>query len=175
MYVFEEADRLLLKRAKRGDTQAFADLYRHIYQDLYRFALCMMKHPQDAEDMVSETVILAYENLPGLRKPESFGSWIFKILSNQCKSRLKQQAKVISMEERREYTPEAAMPETDHAQMQDVRDAFQTLPEEERLIVGLSVLCGYQSPEIGKMLQMPPGTVRSKQSRAMEKLRRLLI
>lgn len=171
MYVFEEADRLLLQRAKRGDTQAFADLYGRIYKDLYRFALCMMKHPQDAEDVVSETVILAYENLPKLRKAEAFGSWIFKILSNQCKTRLRQRTKVVSMEE---AETEASIPEIDHAQNQDVRDAFQTLSEDERLIVGLAVLGGYQSPEIGEILHMPAGTIRSKQSRAMEKLRRVL-
>lgn len=45
------------------DAKAFTELYRSVYKELYRFALCMMKHPQDAEDAVSEAVISAYENI----------------------------------------------------------------------------------------------------------------
>ncbi len=49
-----------------------------------------MKHSQDAEDVVSETVIAAYENIKKLKKEESFRSWIFTILMNQCKKHFKQ-------------------------------------------------------------------------------------
>ena len=45
------------------DAIAFKELYKTVYQDLYRFALCMMHHPQDAEDAVSEAVLSAYENI----------------------------------------------------------------------------------------------------------------
>ena len=50
------------------DAIAFKELYKTVYQDLYRFALCMMHHPQDAEDAVSEAVLSAYENIHKLRK-----------------------------------------------------------------------------------------------------------
>ena len=49
------------------DAIAFKELYKTVYQDLYRFALCMMHHPQDAEDAVSEAVLSAY--------PGSFRFW----------------------------------------------------------------------------------------------------
>jgi len=61
------------------DAIAFKELYKTVYQDLYRFALCMMHHPQDAEDAVSEAVLSAYENIHKLRKkhsvPGSFRFW----------------------------------------------------------------------------------------------------
>lgn len=53
----------LIRRAKRGDVKAFSRLYAQIYKELYRFALYMTKHPQDAEDAVSEAVISAFENM----------------------------------------------------------------------------------------------------------------
>ena len=56
------------------DVAAFKELYKVIYVDLYRFALCMLHHQQDAEDAVSEAVILAYENVHKLRKEEAFRS-----------------------------------------------------------------------------------------------------
>lgn len=72
----------LIRRAKRGDVKAFSRLYAQIYKELYRFALYMTKHPQDAEDAVSEAVISAFENMCSLRKEESFRSWMFTILHN---------------------------------------------------------------------------------------------
>ena len=71
------------------DAIAFKELYKTVYQDLYRFALCMMHHPQDAEDAVSEAVLSAYENIHKLRKEEAFRSWIFQILANVCRRKLK--------------------------------------------------------------------------------------
>ena len=53
-------DRLLVKRAKRGDVDAFAELYGKIYEKLYRFAFYMLKNAQDAEDAVSEAVTDAF-------------------------------------------------------------------------------------------------------------------
>ena len=69
MYDYDHApERDLIQRARRGDSKAFARLYSEIYRDLYRFALCMLRHPQEAEDAVSEAVIAAYENISSLRK-----------------------------------------------------------------------------------------------------------
>ena len=41
----------------------FSEMYETVYRDLYRYALCLMKNPQEAEDAVSEAVIAAYENI----------------------------------------------------------------------------------------------------------------
>ena len=56
-------ERLLVKRAKRGDTAAFAELYGTIYKRLYRFALYTLGNTQDAEDVVSAAVMEAFENI----------------------------------------------------------------------------------------------------------------
>ena len=81
------SETVLIRRARRGDIQAFGVLYGRIYKELYRFALYTMRHKQDAEDVVSETVVAAYEGIDRLKKEESFRSWIFTILANQCKKR----------------------------------------------------------------------------------------
>ena len=46
----------------------FSEMYETVYRDLYRYALCLMKNPQEAEDAVSEAVIAAYENIHKLKK-----------------------------------------------------------------------------------------------------------
>ncbi len=169
MYDYKDSSELvLIRRAQRGDVKAFSGLYARIYKELYRFALYTMKHPQDAEDAVSEAVIAAYENIHKLKKEESFRSWIFTILANQCRKRLKNV-------QRTEELPEGlAAEERDHAGDCDVRAAFMQLDEEDRVIVACSVLEGYASAEIGRMLGMNPATVRSRKARAMDRLRRIL-
>ncbi len=158
----------LARLSKMGDTRAFAKLYEMFYQDLYRFALCTMKHPQDAEDAVSEAVINAYSSIHKLKKAESFKSWIFQILVNVCRKKWSS----------REYGEapilEEASEDKDYALAQDVRNAFAVLTEEERMIVSLSVFGGYKSPEIGEILRLNANTVRSKQSRALEKMSLIL-
>lgn len=162
------SDLALIRKARRGDVTAFSELYAQVYKELYRFALFTMKHPQDAEDAVSETVIAAYENICNLKKEESFRNWMFTILANQCRKRLK-------MTRRTEQLPEGlAASERDYAENCDVREAFMRLDEEDRLIVVCSVLEGYGSVEIGRMMGMNPATVRSRKSRAMDRLRRML-
>ena len=56
------------------DVNTFAQMYEAIYKDLYRFALCMMKNTQDAEDAVSEAVLAAYENIRKLRDEKHSGA-----------------------------------------------------------------------------------------------------
>ena len=77
----------------RCDTKTFAQMYETVYQDLYRFALCMLRNPQDAEDAVSEAVVAAYENIGKLKKEDAFKSWIFTILSNICKKKWRNAAR----------------------------------------------------------------------------------
>ncbi len=162
------SERILIRKARHGDVQAFGILYRRIYKDLYRFALYTMKQSQDAEDVVSETVILAYENLYKLKKEESFRSWIFTILTNQCKKHFRMNSSTD------ELTEEVEDIERNPEETYDVRNAFMQLSEEDRMIVGCSVFGGYPSEEIGDMLQMKPATVRSRKARALEKMRQIL-
>ena len=49
----------------------FSEMYETVYRDLYHYALCLMKNPQEAEDAVSEAVVAAYENIHKLKKEEA--------------------------------------------------------------------------------------------------------
>lgn len=159
----------LVRRAKSGDTKAFSILYAGICKEMYKFALYMLKHTEDAEDAVSETVITAFEKIGQLKKEESFKSWIFTILGNQCRKTLRKRGGTVSDEE----TSEAGH-DPDYEQQCDVREAFARLGEEERMILAYSVFAGYGSEEIAQILEMNAATVRSRKRRALEKMRRML-
>lgn len=157
----------LVKKAKQGDTEAFAALYEKVYKDLYRFALYTLKNPHDAQDIVSDTVTDAFASIRSLRMEEAFRGWIFKILSNKCKRKLKEYTN------RTEELTEAVMEQAGHVGMDEhaaIRNLFFALEDEERLLLAMHLFCGYTSKEIAKLLHMNENTVRSKQSRAIQKM-----
>lgn len=153
----------------RCDTKTFAQMYETVYKDMYRFALCMMRNPQEAEDAVSEAVVAAYENIGKLKNENAFKSWIFTILSNTCKKKWREAARKESRLDGGTLFSES-VEEPDMGLAVDVRKAFFLLEEEEQTIVGLSVFGGYNSQEIGDALKLNPNTVRSKRSRALQKM-----
>lgn len=176
MYDYEKgSEKELIRRAKKGDVKAFSQLYARIYKELYRFSLCLLKHPQDAEDAVSETVLSAFENISGLKKDNSFKNWIFTILNNRCRKMLRSRQTEQKKEksEQKDGAGENAHRQ-DYADQYVVREAFAALDDEERLIVAFSVFGGYKSSEIAAFLDANPATVRSRKSRALEKMRRIL-
>lgn len=166
----------LIRQAKAGDVHAFALLYRSVYKDLYRFALYTLQHPQDAEDVVSETVLDAFAQIRTLREDGAFHSWIFRILSNKCRRRIRDYidppVNLDTMTETQAASAHKA--EGDLSVQTDVRRAFAALPEDDRLILALNLFAGYSSQEIGEQLDMNPNTVRSRQSRALKKLEQML-
>ena len=85
-----------------------------------------MRDPHEAEDAVSGAVLSAYEHIHKLRKEEAFKSWIFTILSNICKKRLKQVAKE-GIQQTEDFFPEGQVEgihEEDVGLAMDVRNAF---------------------------------------------------
>lgn len=157
----------LVSLAKQGDTEAFARLYEEIYENMYRFALYTLRNTADAEDVVSETVVDAFASIQKLRSEKAFRSWIFQILSNKCKDKLREYAKRTS-----EYT-EAMQELSGSAGVEEgviVRKIFFELSDEERLIIGMHLFCGYKSREIAELLHMNENTVRSKESRGLKKM-----
>ena len=162
-----EINMMEVKKAKHGDTAAFAVLYQQVYADLYRFALYTLKNKNDAEDAVSETVADAFASIGRLRKAEAFKGWIFRILYNKCKDKLREYTKK-TVELPEEYAEQAGAEKVEEGAV--MRALFYKLSEEERLIISMHLFAGYTSKEIGTLLHMNENTVRSKESRALKKL-----
>lgn len=159
-----------VRKAKRGDTEAFASLYEEIYENMYRFALYTLRNTADAEDVVSETVMDAIVSIRRLRSEEAFKSWIFRILTNKCKDKLREYSnKTMELEE---GLAESGSENSGEGLTEAiyVRKLFFELPDDERLIIGMHLFCGYKSREIAEILHMNENTVRSKESRGLKKM-----
>ena len=95
---------LLIAKSKRGDNSAFSQLYSIYATDLYRFAVFLMGSEQDAEDAVQEAVFSAWRNIHTLNDESLFKAWLFKILTNRCKTNLMKKNKVPDSLPIEEYT-----------------------------------------------------------------------
>ena len=163
---------LLVQRAKQGDSAAFAEVYSYYAEDLFRFALYMLKNREDAEDAVQDAVLTAWKSLKSLRDDSLFKAWLFKILSNRCKSVLSSKNK-----EPDALPDDFELPCPDDGfvfEKSELSEALSTLTPPDGQIVLMSVIGGFSSDELARIFNMPPGTVRSKQKRALEKLKKFL-
>ncbi len=163
----------LVKRAKRGDKDAFAGLYEQIYVELYRYARYMLNSIQDAEDAVSETIVDAYNGISRLRNDKLFKSWIFKILFIKCKCKMAEYCKDnknLSLDSDVVTWQEEAT-EMEYDEWVALKLALNELSFEERCIITYNIIGGYNSREIAKILDINRNTVRSKMNRALDKIR----
>lgn len=161
----------------------FAELYGAVYVDLYRYAVYVLGDPEDAKDVVSDAVLDAFRQRETLKQREAFRQWIFAILSNKCRQKKREYAKrraneqILSPDAEEEKDvwdiPDEKSP--DMPRNVWIRQLFAKLSEEEQEILSLHLFAGYSSREIGVLLGQPPGTIRSKEHRALEKLRKELM
>lgn len=163
---------LLIEYSKQGDSNAFAQLYSEYASEIYRYALYMMGNKQDAEDAVQEALVSAWRNIHTLRDDSVFKTWLFKILTNRCKTELMKRNKVPDTLPIDDYDFLGAS--EDDTFSQELKDALRQLTPPDGQIIILSIICGFKSCELAEIYNMPPSSIRSRQKRALEKLKDIL-
>ena len=165
----------LVNEAISGSKEAFCTLYGQYKDKLYRYALYKLGDPDDAEDAVSECVLAAWKSIGSLRSAEAFGSWIFRILSNCCASRIKAMvAARDNLERVYNEGPGSGRVAAPASLSAELAEALMQLKDEERDVGLLSVIGGLDSNEIAAMTGLTAGGVRSKLSRSLAKMREFL-
>lgn len=161
-------------KARDGDREAFSALYSRVYPRLYRTALFIVGNTHDAEDVVMGTVADAYGSIRLLRKPESFESWIFKILLNKARRSTGRAAvrSALPLDEEIVAVCEDGAPTS--VSRADLARALDRLSRDERAIVAMCVCSDYTSFEAAELLSLNSSTVRSKLARALQKLKSTL-
>ncbi|MGQ9585463.1 MAG: RNA polymerase sigma factor [Anaerolineae bacterium] len=177
----------LIAAAKRGDLQAFNQLIL-AYQGLaYNLAYRILGDGDAAADATQDAFLKAYRALKGYRGG-SFKAWILRIVTNTCYDQLrnKQRRPTDSLEAMMEESPDhslllrdgAESPEA-HALRAELSNFIQagiaTLPVDQRTILVLSDILGFSYQEIAEITTTNLGTVKSRLSRAREKLRGFLL
>lgn len=161
-----------VKRAKKGDTDAFSKLYSLVYKDLYHIALCNLKNQHDACDAVSDAVLDAFTSIKNLRDEKAFKAWIVKILTVKIKNKQREYIKNNNTQDIDDVEQEI-MGDDGYGGL-EILEEIANLDENERLVLSLSIVGGYTSEEIAVLCETNPSTIRSKLSRAKIKLKQRL-
>lgn len=148
---------------------AFAQEVRELTDTAFAVTYLILGNSADSEDAMSAAILRAFENRGKLRKRESFRAWFLQILRHEAYDLLKKRRRLTPVEE----LPEEAAPEGDDAGRLDLRQALQELTDTQRTALLLQQE-GYDMAEIGQILDVPVGTVKSRISRAKQTLRTLL-
>jgi RNA polymerase sigma-70 factor, ECF subfamily len=164
------ADRLLAVRACEGDDDAFAVLVRRHTSPLLALAHHLLGNRADAEDAVQDAFLAAWRQLPEFRHGASFGTWMYRIVTNRCLSTLRRRPRALPLDTRPE--PAARDPgsaETDAATAALVQ-ALRKLNPEQRVCWVLRELHGLHYEEIAHVTGASEQTVRGRLFRARRAL-----
>ena len=167
----------LASQALAGDRAAFGELVNRYSDQARRVARAVLQDPDDADDAAQDAFLSALAKLGQYDTSRPFGPWLMRIVANAAtdRRRRRQVRKAELLNEglvaggRR---PDAVA-ETE-ALSEQLRQALAELPERRRMTVVLFDVEGYSHAEIGEILGMPEGTVRSEVFHARRKLRTLL-
>jgi RNA polymerase sigma-70 factor (ECF subfamily) len=165
-------DSELVARTLAGDQQAFGELVARYRHAVFGVAFYRLGDFENARDVAQETFLRAYTNLPKLRKPESFASWLYHIadLTALEVARRPRREVLLPSDELLIAAPHASDAATSEL-AQQVREALATLDEPTRLAVILHYIDGYSHAEVASFLGTTAGAVRTRVSRAKSRLR----
>ena len=163
----EPSDRDLVRRARRGDREAAAQLFRRYWRDAWRAAFAITGRGALADDVAADAFERAFAALGSFDERRPFGPWLHRIVANRALDILRAERR-LSNEELPD-TPDVAP--THELGDQGLLGAVAELPLERRVVVVLRYGVGMTPKEIARTLDLPVGTVNSRMARALEQLR----
>jgi len=160
----------LVKKAQRGDPDAFVSLIEQCKGGMYRIAKGFFAGEADVADAISEAVLAAYEHIGELKNPQYFRTWLMRILINTCNRMIRDNGRY----EMVEAVPETAGAGEGFADV-EFREMLASIPEDSRAIVLLYYGEQFTTREIAQILAVNENTVRSRLRRIRGELRRTLV
>lgn len=168
----------LVAHARDGDADAYAELVRR-HQDLaFRTAMLITQHPADAEEAAQDGFLKAWRALERFRIGQPLKPWLLTIVANEARNRrraagrhqgLARQAADATFHAPPNLAPEATVLAAE--MRSELLAALNDLREDDRLVLGCRFLLELSEAETAAALKVRPGTVKSRTSRALERLR----
>lgn len=161
----------LIKKAQKGDKEAFSEVILSMKNDLYKIAKLHTSNDDDIEDLIQETMIEVYKSIKKLKDLKKLKTWTISILINKCKKAYKKANKnIVSIEELNldEYIFQNRKEIDDDL---NFRYLIKDLKYEERLILILYYMEEYTTDEIAKILHINNNTVRTNLHRARQTIK----
>jgi RNA polymerase sigma factor (sigma-70 family) len=168
----------LLARARGGDEEAYSQVVSRHQTIAFRTAWMITRSAADAEEAAQDAFVKAYRTLDRLRSQAPFRPWLLKIVANEAHNRRASAARherlaVRAVEERREAdavpSPEAALLDSERREL--LLAALDRLREADRMVIACRYLLELSEAETAAVIGKRLGTVKSRTSRALKRLR----
>jgi len=167
----------LVEACKRGDQKAQFELYRLYNAAMYNTTLRIVGDSDDAEDVMQEAFLKAFEKLDTYRGAVSFGAWLKRIVINKALDFLRVKKEQLSLEDAGEVGEMVDEPiDTGEVEYraEEIKKAIYDLPEGYRIVLSLILLEGYDHEEVSTILNISNATSRTQYHRAKKRLIELL-
>lgn len=165
----------LLDGCKTGDQKAQFKIYKLYYKAMYNTSLRIVTDTMEAEDIMQESFLSAFEKIDTYSGTVSFGAWLKRIVINRSLDALSRRKAIFEDIElhvgiRDESSDDVVRKEELDIKVEEVKEAIDRLPDGYRIILSLYLLEGYDHDEIAEILNISSSTSRSQLSRAKQKL-----
>ena len=176
-------DAELIERAKGGDVRAYEELVRRHQGVAARVAYLASRGADDALDAVQEAFVKAYVALPRFRDGAPFRPWLLRIVANEASNRRRAAGRrerlSLRLAEREDRASGGAAPSPEAtvlaaSERRDLVEAVNSLREEDRMVLACRFFLELSDAETAAVLGWPLGTVKSRGSRALRRLRTVM-
>ena len=164
----------LVQKCRRGDLSAFETIYQRHSSSMYNLAYRMVGNPSDAEDLLQEIFLLAFNKLSSYQGQSALGTWLYRVATNRCLDHLRSRAKryqtmTDSIDEKESLTPSAA--KDTPVERVDLERSIAQLPDSYRAAFLLYDVEGFGHKEVAHILGVAEGTSKSLVHKARLKIR----
>jgi RNA polymerase sigma-70 factor (ECF subfamily) len=182
-------EKKLVRLAAQGSQEAFGQLVSTYEKQVYNLALRMVGNREDAADLTQEAFLRVWRGLDNYKADAAFSTWLYRLTSNVCIDFLRREKrrKTVSLtflDEDHDEAVELSIPDPaagpeqlaiETESRETMAAAMDALDVEFRQILTMRVINGLSYDEIADALELKPGTVKSRLSRAREKLRKQVL
>ncbi|MCI8519242.1 MAG: RNA polymerase sigma factor, partial [Clostridia bacterium] len=159
----------LVVEAKKGNKEAYSELFGSVYNDLYKIAMSKVHNDADAKDAIQNAFFTAFKNINNLHHNKNFKAWISRILRNKCYALLRKRKETTTSLE--DYpSPDFNTDNIDD--IVDFRNMLERLNKVEKEVIKLKYEDGLSIKEISSLLNINENTVKTHLSRGKQKLSR---
>jgi len=163
--------RELVERARDGDVEAFRDLVYDVGRKLHAVAVRIVRDPDLAEDALQQALIQMWKGLPGLRDPDRFEAWCYRLVVHASYREARRDNRWTATVREIRTEPGDADRVAEVIDRDEVERSFRRLSPEHRAVLVLHFVIGLPAREIAEVLGVPAGTVGSRLHYATQSFR----
>ncbi len=173
----EEQLKLILQKAQNGDSEAFAMLYDHFADKIYRFIYFRVGHKEVAEDVLSDTFVKSWQKINQINTPQALSGWLYQIAKNNIIDYYRIKKDFVPLEDVEHFLEDA------ESAVDDLNSSFQQnkilkvlpqLPQEQQDVIKYKFFEDLSNEEIAYVMGKTEGAIRVIQHRAVNRLKEIL-